>query len=204
MIRIFSVPKIVSGFYSKKIWRIPSSGKSIYLTFDDGPTLETTEWILNLLNKYQAKATFFCVGENASRYPDLMVTMKENGHSLGNHTNNHLNGMQTDDIEYLKNVLKCAEVIDSKLFRPPYGRMKSRQAKEILKQHFKIIMWSVLSYDFDQRVSPSKIFKRITRQTKPGCIVVFHDNVKAMDNLSTVLPNYLAFCKEKGYEFRAL
>lgn len=204
MIRLFGIPKIVSGLFYKVTWRVPSNQKVIYLTFDDGPTPETTEWILAELKKFNAKASFFCVGENARRYPELLSQLKERGHAIGNHTHNHLNGIKTDTEQYMKNVAKCAEVIDSRLFRPPYGRITPPQVREIINRNFKIIMWSVLSYDYDNNITPDKIFKRITRQTRPGNIVVFHDNKKAMQNLKAVLPQYLEYCKQRGYRFKAL
>lgn len=204
MIRFFSIPWIVSVLYKNLIWKIPATKKVIYLTFDDGPVPETTEWILNELSKFNVGATFFCVGENVQKYPNLVTLIKEKGHSLGNHTFNHKNGKKTSTHQYLANIRKCAEVIDSRLFRPPYGKLTLQQTRGILRNNFKIIMWSLLSYDFDQTVNPEKIFRRITRRTRPGKIVVFHDNIKALSNLKAILPRYLDYCTQEGYKFMPL
>lgn len=204
MIRLFSVPRIVEDIFPKVTWKIPTSQKVIYLTFDDGPTPETTYWILSELKKFNAKASFFCVGENARRHPELIIQLKENGHTIGNHTYNHLNGSKTETEPYVKNVRKCTEVFESRYFRPPYGRITPQQIRRVAEMNYNIVMWSVLSYDFDPNVKPDKILKRITRQTRPGNIVVFHDNKKAMLNLKTVLPKYLEFCRKRGYKFKAL
>ncbi|MCP9768890.1 polysaccharide deacetylase family protein [Lacihabitans sp. LS3-19] len=201
--------KLFEILFPKYIWRIKTSEKKIYLTFDDGPIPEVTEWVLAELKKFGAKATFFCVGENIENNPAVFEKIIKSGHAIGNHTYNHLKGWETDDESYLNNFSFCQYAIEknnlshSLLFRPPYGRIKKSQAKEILKSH-KIVMWSVLTKDYDVKFSPEECLKRTINKTKPGSIVLFHDSLKAEKNMKYVLPNFLKHFYDLGYEFEVI
>ncbi len=184
------------------IWNIPTSEKKIYLSFDDGPIPYLTMEILKILADYQAKATFFCVGENAKNYPELMDRIKDDGHLIGNHSYNHLSGWKTPVSNYIENVTKASNYIDSNLFRPPYGQINYQQIKH-LKAKYKIIMWNILSGDFDKQLSNEQCLFNVL-QSKPGDIVVFHDNEKSREKVLNVLPQYLAHFTDLGYEFCSL
>jgi len=179
------------------------SSKVIYLTFDDGPVPEVTPQVLDLLDKFDLKATFFSVGENVQKYPELYAEVIRRGHRMGNHTFNHLNGFKFTTEEYVDNVKKAAVYINSKLLRPPYGRITCKQRK-VLKKDYTIIMWDLISYDFDSRLSPETVFNNIKRFSRNGSIVVFHDSIKAKDNMLTVLPRAIEFWKSEGYGFGVL
>lgn len=175
----------------------------IYLTFDDGPIPELTTWVLDVLKKYQVKATFFCVGENISRNPAIFSRIIDEGHQVGNHTYNHLKGWKVGEAEYLDNVAKCQVLTQTKLFRPPYGRIKKSQYR-FLSKEFKIIFWDVLSHDYDQLISPEKCLANSINYTRNGSIVVFHDNVKAQKNLKFALPQYIEHFLKLNYKFATL
>lgn len=181
-------------------WKVPVTEKAIYLTFDDSPTVSLTHEILSILGNYGAKATFFCVGEAAENLPGVMSDILSAGHATGNHTYHHLNGWKTGRARYLSDVSNCDAVIGSPLFRPPYGKMKLSQYRR-LRKYYKIIMWDVLTRDYDSRVSKEDCLDRAIRLTRPGSIVVFHDNLKAAENMLYVLPRYLEHFMEKGYIF---
>jgi peptidoglycan/xylan/chitin deacetylase (PgdA/CDA1 family) len=185
---------------------MPTDEKVIYLTFDDGPIPALTPWVLDALKEHDAKATFFCVGENVDRYPEICKRIVEEGHSLGNHTYNHLNGWQTDSLQYLRNTLKADEVIrqyaQSDLFRPPYGRITRKQREQLRDR--RIVMWDVLSGDFSDKITAAQVLERSVKHTVPGSIIVFHDNIKAAENLKFALPRYLMHFKDRGYSFHAL
>lgn len=193
-------PYLLQLLFSGFIWRCNPEKKSIYLTFDDGPVPEVTPLVLDLLKQYNAKATFFCVGENAKKYPELFARITNEGHKVGNHTYNHLNGWKTGCHLYLENVKKCSQVINSNLFRPPYGKITFKQAR-LLKPDYKIIMWDVLSYDYSVEISKEDCFKNIKKHTKSGSIIVFHDSEKAKNNLMSALPNTLDHFSKEGYSF---
>lgn len=194
--------------YPSYIWHIPTQERAIYLTFDDGPHERATPFVLDELKKYNAKASFFCVGKNVVAHPAIYKRILDEGHITGNHTHNHLNGWKTGDKEYLKDAAEAAKVIDSSLFRPPYGKIKSFQAKNIgaaIKKEFaKIIMWDVLSGDFDTSISEEQCLHNVILNAGKGSIVVFHDSEKAFPLLQYVLPRVLKFFDEKGYQFEAL
>ena len=193
---------LIKKIYSNYIWDIPNVNNKIYLTFDDGPTPKITEWVLEVLENYQAKATFFCIGNNINKNLDVYLKVIKYGHSTGNHTLNHLNGWKTATKKYLKDVNLCESSIQnlqSKLFRPPYGKIKLSQSIELRKLGYKIIMWDVLSADFDSKITPKKCLENVIENVKPGSIIVFHDSVKAFPNLEYTLPRALKFWKEKGY-----
>ncbi len=199
-------PSLLRWFYSDFVWKIPTNEPVIYLTFDDGPIPEITDWVLEQLKMYEAKATFFCIGDNVVKNPEVMQRVVAAGHGVGNHTHNHLNGWKTtDDHFYYDNVQQCQQVmpVPTNLFRPPYGRIKLRQAKPLLP-NYKIVMWDVLTGDFERYLSPEHCLKKTLKYTKAGSIVVMHDSVKAWQNMSYVLPRMLAYFSERGFRFEAL
>lgn len=203
-------PNLVKRVLPSLVWNINTKQKVIYLTFDDGPTPEITEWTLNTLDKYNAKATFFCIGNNIEKYPQIFKLIIEKGHTIGNHTNNHLKGWKTKTIDYLENINIAQAQIDkfykSKqlLFRPPYGRIKPKQIKEISKLNYCIIMWNILSKDWDKTISKETCLDNVVKKTNPGDIVVFHDSIKASKNLKYVLPQMLDYFTKKGFEFKRI
>ena len=198
---------LIKKLFSNYIWEMPNSENKIYLTFDDGPTPEITEWTLQQLKKYNAKATFFCIGDNIRKYPEIFKKVIEEGHSIGNHTFNHLNGWKTSKHEYLENTKKCQSEICNlqsaicNLFRPPYGKIKPSQSKELRKLGYKIIMWDIISYDFDATISKEKCLENVLTNVKSGSIIVFHDSIKAFPNLEYTLPKVLEILNKKGFVF---
>jgi peptidoglycan/xylan/chitin deacetylase (PgdA/CDA1 family) len=196
-------PFFLKKYYSNFVWKIPTTEKIIYLTFDDGPTPEITEWTLATLKTFNAKATFFCVGSNVAKHPEIFQKIINQGHAIGNHTHHHLNGWHTDKEAYFRNIKKCEEVVKSNLFRPPYGRIKKSQYK-LIKEDYKVIMWDVLSGDFDPKTSPEKCLSNVKNNTTEGAIIVFHDSLKAAENLKHTLPKVLAHFAEQGYRFEKL
>ena len=185
-------PLIITKIFPELIWSFTRQikDKHIHLTFDDGPTPEVTNWVLDKLNEYKAKATFFCLGRNVEKYPEIYNRIVEEGHSVGNHTYSHLKGSLTGKQEYLDDIDLAGNFISSGLFRPPYGRIKMSQINE-LKRDFKILMWDVLSYDFSQKITPLQCYNNVTDNVRNGSIVVFHDSFKAQKNLSYALPKVL-------------
>ncbi len=196
-------PSIVKALYRDLVWRMPDTEKVIYLTFDDGPIPEVTPFVLDELERYRAKGTFFCIGENIDKHPALFAKIKTAGHSIGNHSYSHLNGWQTPAKEYLNNIERCQQLTGTALFRPPYGRIKRAQAKALGTTH-KIIMWDVLSGDFDQGISQEKCLRNVIRNATSGSIIVFHDSLKAQKNLAYTLPRTLAHFAKAGYRFGQL
>ncbi|MDR0969768.1 MAG: polysaccharide deacetylase family protein [Lentimicrobiaceae bacterium] len=204
MMKAVSVPGFFRMFYPSLCWQVQEAAETaIYLTFDDGPHPDITLRVLDILDTYQAKATFFCVGENVSRYPNVFSEIKKRGHRVGNHTYNHLNGWKTPLNKYYENVNKCREWVDSDLFRPPYGRITSAQI-QTLKKKFTLIMWSVLSYDYDAETTPEECFEYVVNNAESGSIVVFHDSVKASKNMFYALPKILAHYTSLGFTFKPL
>ena len=202
------MPRFIQRLYPERIWAFSREEKSIYLTFDDGPIPEVTPWVLDELKKYNAKATFFCIGENVQKHPEIFQRILSEGHSVGNHTFNHLNGWKTATSEYIENVDKAEgqmgnnskfKIQDSRLFRPPYGKITSKQAKILQRKGFKIVMWDIISYDYDANTSPEKCLQNVLKNIKPGSVVVFHDSLKAEKNLRFLLPKVLEIIKEDGY-----
>jgi len=188
--------------FPKFTWRVPGDSK-VYLTFDDGPIPEITEWVLSILASFNVPATFFCVGENVEKYPEIYSKIIEAGHSVGNHTFNHLNSWKTDNTKYLENIAKASEIIDSKLFRPPYGKIRPSVTNKVLPL-YKIVMWDVLSRDYDKDISPEKCLETVTKKVAKGSIIVFHDSIKAETNLRYALPKSIEFLLANGYEFGKL
>ncbi len=196
-------PQIMRIFFRNYVWRKTPSEKVIYLTFDDGPVPEVTPEILEILEKYGWKATFFCVGENVQKNPELYYQILKRGHKTGNHSFNHLKGFNYSTADYIANVKMASDYIDSKLFRPPYGKITRKQAN-ILKKDFEIIMWDVITHDYNQNLTPDKVFKNVKNNLRKGSIVVFHDSIKAKDNVLNVLPRAIEFWESKGYGFGIL
>ena len=199
-------PWLVKQLYPNLIWNADTRSRCIYLTFDDGPIPIVTPFVLNILQQYNAKATFFCIGDNVRKHPEIFEQVKAAGHAIGNHTYNHLKGWETDDHAYLDNFLKADELICSKLFRPPYGRIKKSQIRLLKKEKpdLEIIMWSALSGDFDINITPEKCLDNVVKHTKSGDIVLFHDSLKAKERMEYALPRAMEIWSREGYEFREL
>jgi len=201
-------PKVVRWLYPQLTWSVSTTDKIIYLTFDDGPIPGLTEFILDTLDNFEAKATFFCVGDNLKKYPDIAKRTFDEGHKLANHTFNHLEGWSTNTNQYLDNVRRCDEQLTDYtnypiLFRPPYGKIKRSQIAALNKS-YKIIMWDVLSGDYSDKIAPTKCLESSVKATNPGSIVLFHDNKKARKNVEYVLPRYLDHFSRLGYNFHSL
>ena len=201
-LNIVKPSQLVEVAFSKFIWRVPND-PNVYLTFDDGPIPEITEWVLDTLQQYNVPATFFCVGENVETYPQIYQKILDANHSVGNHTFNHKNSWKTDNTKYLDNIAKASEVIDSKLFRPPYGKIRPSVTNKVLKTH-KIVMWDVLTRDYDQDLSPEECLETVIKKTGKGSIIVFHDSIKAEKNLKATLPKTIEYLLEKGFTFGKL
>lgn len=193
--------------FPKRVWNISTQEKEMFLTFDDGPIPEITSWVLNTLRNYNAKATFFCIGDNIRKHPELFKQIIAEGHSVGNHTFHHINGWKTSFQKYLNDFERCKKEVEKystpkDLFRPPYGKCTSAQAKAILKDNQHIIMWDVISKDYDAKVSKEDCFLRVKTNAKPGSIVVFHDSLKAEKNMKYALEKTLKTFKE--YKFKSI
>jgi peptidoglycan/xylan/chitin deacetylase (PgdA/CDA1 family) len=200
MITVARPPYLLRKVFSRCIWRMPDTEKNVYLTFDDGPVPVITEWVLDLLKLENIKATFFCVGENVEKHPEIYARILREGHAVGNHTFNHIKGLSTSNPQYYKNVQQCRKYIQSDLFRPPYGQLKTSQQDRLSRQ-YQIIMWDVLSYDYSSAVSPERCLENVTKNVRNGSIIVFHDSVKAFPNLESALPKSIAYMKENGFSF---
>ena len=199
-------PRLLKKLYPALIWDVKPAKPCIYLTFDDGPIPIVTPFVLNILQRYNAKATFFCIGDNVTKHPEIFEQVKKAGHAIGNHTYNHLKGWKTSDETYLENTLKADELLHTNLFRPPYGRIKRSQIKLLksAKPEIKIMMWDVLSGDFDIGLSPERCLKNVLKHTESGSIIVFHDSLKAFERLKYVLPKAMGAWNKKGFEFGIL
>lgn len=198
-------PFWLKAFFPGFIWRMPVKEKKIFLTFDDGPIPEITEFVLETLDSFHAKATFFCIGDNVRKHPEIFQKVLKSGHSIGNHTFNHLNGWKTEDEIYLNNIIQCEQqlAVDTTLFRPPYGRIRKTQSRVVMKNR-KIIMWDVLSGDFSAELTPEICLKKSIQHTRPGSIVLFHDSIKASANMQFALPAFMKHFSRLGYSFEAL
>ncbi len=217
-------PKLIKGIFPKYVWNMPNDQKAIYLTFDDGPTPEITHWTLNLLKSYNAKATFFCIGDNIEKHPQIFKDIIKDGHAIGNHTFQHLNGWTTNTNVYVKDVLKTDKVINSecsvqsekidinpsqvtqisKLFRPPYGKIKQSQGRQLLHLGYQIIMWDILAFDWKDSLSEEECAKNVVNYAGSGSIVVFHDSLKASPRMKYALVKTLEHFSEQGYEFKSI
>jgi peptidoglycan/xylan/chitin deacetylase (PgdA/CDA1 family) len=200
---VAKTPLWVQKLFPRRLWRIPTTEKILYLTFDDGPIPVVTPWVLKTLADFGARATFFCVGDNVRKHPDIYRSLLAAGHAVGNHTQHHLNGWKTPTKTYLDNVAQCAEAVGSRLFRPPYGRLRPGQAAQ-LRRDYEIVMWDVLSCDYDRSISGQECLDNILLNAAPGSIIVLHDSLKAEPNLRYALPRVLEFYGEKGYRFERL
>jgi peptidoglycan/xylan/chitin deacetylase (PgdA/CDA1 family) len=203
---LVKTPWLLKKLYPSLIWDMNSTSRCIYLTFDDGPIPIVTPFVLNILKQYNAKATFFCIGENVNKHPDIFEQVKDEGHAIGNHTYNHLKGWETADETYLDNFLQADKLLNSKLFRPPYGRAKISQVKLLkgAKPGLEFIMWNILSADFDINVTPQQCLDIVLKNTKNGDIVLFHDSLKAKERIEYALPRAMEVWSKEGYEFKCL
>ena len=200
---LYKTPQLLKWYYPSLIWDFTTAEKCVYLTFDDGPTKEYTLWILEELEKYNAKATFFCIGKNVERNSDEFESIVNKGHSVGNHTYNHINGCNNSLLSYLRDVRKCETIFKSTLFRPPHGRMSNKQSAALTKE-YKVIMWDVLSGDFDTSLSGEECAEAVIDNTTNGSIIVFHDSIKAAGRLKIALPIVLGTLAVQGYTFKAI
>jgi peptidoglycan/xylan/chitin deacetylase (PgdA/CDA1 family) len=221
---IHRVPFFLPWLYPNLVWRIPTSEKELFLTFDDGPVPGVTDFVLQTLKKYSCKATFFCIGENVQKHPAVFKKVVEDGHTIGNHTFNHVKGWSTSLSKYIDNIKQCDNILHnskfeiqdsefiakdsgfstqgSRLFRPPYGRITRKQIKAL--SNYKIILWDVLTIDYNKNVSPESCLRNSIGATRPGSIIVFHDSLKAERNMMYALPRYIEYFHEQGFVFKAL
>lgn len=204
---LVKTPSLFRFIYPSLVWKMPRNEKTIYLTFDDGPIPDVTDFVLKTLDDFKIKATFFCIGDNILKHPRIYQALKDANHAIGNHTFNHLRGWDTPTDVYTENFKKCQELTATHLFRPPYGRIKFAQIKAIKKamgSDLKIIMWDILTGDYDSATSPEDCLENSIKHTRNGSIVVFHDSLKAKKNMQYALPKYIEYFKDKGYSFATL
>ena len=194
-------PKILRWLYPSALWRMDTNEKSVYLTFDDGPIPEITPWVLDLLDKYQIKATFFMVGDNVRKHPKEYQMVVERGHRVGNHTFNHISGLQYLSHNYLANTNLADDLIHSNLFRPPHGWMRWEQYM-VLKKHYKIVMWDLVTRDYSNRLDGPQVLAKVKKYVRNGSIITFHDSIKSEKNMKYALPRAIEWLKEQGYEFK--
>jgi len=206
MIRLVKVPNWIQQMFKNRLWQVNTKEKELYLTFDDGPHPLHTLFVLDELKKYNAKATFFCIGKNVAAYPDVYKRILEEGHAVGNHTYDHPNAWRIPNVEYLQNIAKASNYIDSRLFRPPYGKINSFLVNQLASgdSPFTTVMWSVLSYDFDQTIPKERCLKNVLLNSTSGSIIVFHDSDKASDRMRYALPKVLEYFAEKGFCFERI
>jgi len=201
---IYSAPFWLRAIYPKGfLWRVPTSRREVFLTFDDGPVPEVTPLVLRILKKYNIKATFFCVGENVQKYPEVFDLLLKDGHTIGNHTFHHAKAWKTDYVSYVSEVAQCNQLVKSNLFRPPHGQITRKIAKT-LRTDYRIIMWSALTGDYNKKLSGDQCLANAIGNTAPGSVIVFHDSVKARERMEYALPLYIEYCIKKGYSFRTL
>ncbi len=197
-------PLLYRLFFPEAIWRIKNRhSKNAFITFDDGPIPEVTPWVLDILDRYNVKATFFLVGDNVRRHPELLEEIKRRGHSFGNHTMHHLQGVKTTTLRYMRDITEADKHIESPLFRPPHGIIRWSQVKAI-KDHYNIVMYDLISRDYSRKCTPEQVLDNVRRYARNGSIIVFHDSLKAERNLRYALPRAIEWLKQQGYEFRSL
>ena len=206
MFYFIKIPVWIKWLYKSCVWNLNPKENNLYITFDDGPHPTITPLVLDELKKYNAKATFFCIGKNVDSYHDVYQRIIDEGHAVGNHTQNHLNGWKSDDEVYLNDIWEAKKSIDSRLFRPPYGRISNFQIKQLAKEKFKlkVVMWSVLSGDFDKNISNEDCSNNVILNAKPGSIVVFHDSEKAQEKMLYALPKVLSYFSERGFNLKKI
>lgn len=197
-------PSVAKRLFPSYLWDVKTDSNNLYLTFDDGPTPGVTEFVLETLATYGAKATFFCIGENVLKYPDIYQKILDQGHAVGNHTHNHLNAFNYDVDIYMQNVKKASGLINSQLFRPPYGKLKLPHGKQLKLAGYNIVMWDVLSFDWDASVSKEACLNNVISKAKKGSIIVFHDSSKAEKNMTFALPKLLNYFSEKDFTFKKI
>lgn len=200
---IEQLPCFLRSLYPDVIWRKETAEKSVYLTFDDGPIPEVTPWVLGMLDRYQVKATFFCVGENVKKHPEIYREVMDRGHRMGNHTHTHIRGFFTSKRNYLENVELASQYIDTRLFRPPHGELRRSQLRA-LKQQYEVVQWDVITRDYDRSISGERVFENVRKYVRNGSIIVFHDSLKAERNLRFALPRALEWLQQRGYSFNLL
>ncbi|MDR2954917.1 MAG: polysaccharide deacetylase family protein [Prevotella sp.] len=197
-------PKLYRWLFPGAIWRKPVEGKkTVYLTFDDGPIPEITPWVLDVLDKYDVKATFFCVGDNVHKYPDIYKMVLDRGHQVGNHTFNHIQGIRKFSKRYLHNTMLASRHIESNLFRPPHGHMRISQFFT-LRRKYQIVMWDVVTRDYSKRMTPEQVLDNVKKYTRDGSVIVFHDSLKAEKNMKYAMPRSIEWLKEQGYTFELI
>ncbi|MDR3219366.1 MAG: polysaccharide deacetylase family protein [Dysgonamonadaceae bacterium] len=196
-------PKLYRNLYRGSHWRFNTDKKVVYLTFDDGPIPEITPWVLDLLDKYAIKATFFCVGDNVRKHPEIYQMVQDRGHLVGNHTFHHLQGLNSSTESYLEDVQQAGELIKSELFRPPHGHMRLPQFSA-LKKRYKVIMWDVVTRDYSRLKTADQVFEIVKKYTRNGSIIVFHDSIKSGDRMKESLPQSIEWLLEQGYSFRQI
>ncbi len=200
---IEQLPEAIRFIYKGVLWRKDPSVKKVYLTFDDGPIPEVTPWVLDVLDTYGIKATFFCVGENVMRYPEIYREILHRGHRTGNHTYNHVRGLFRNSEQYLANIELARQCIDSTLFRPPHGDMKWSQLRK-LRENYQVVQWDVISRDYNPDLQPEEVLEIVKRYVRNGSIIVFHDSIKAERNMRYAMPKAIEYLKERGFEFGTL
>jgi len=200
---LVKAPFFLKWYYPNDVlWNKPRNEKKLYLTFDDGPIPEITPFILDILQEFNVKGTFFCVGENVQKHPEIFQRILQEGHQVGNHTYNHLKGWDTPDEAYIHNIEQCQHLTQTNLFRPPYGRPKKSQLRRL--PNYEVVMWDVLSGDFDLQLSPQKCLQNVLKHSQNGSIIVFHDNIKAIPRVQYALPKAIDHFLKKGYQFDTL
>jgi peptidoglycan-N-acetylglucosamine deacetylase len=196
-------PGVMKLLFPHVIWNMPITGRTLYLSFDDGPTPGVTDQVLSILTAYQARATFFCIGRNVERDPDILGRILNSGHTPGNHTYSHLKGWYTPGRQYYDDIQLASRFVPANLYRPPYGMITPGQVK-YLKQQFSIVMWDIMPYDFDAGITPQQCLSRVIRNARPGSVVVFHDSLKASRNMLYALPRVLEHFSSLGYTFEGI
>ncbi|MDD3725015.1 MAG: polysaccharide deacetylase family protein [Bacteroidales bacterium] len=200
---IAKIPKLIQYLLYYFEFKIKGENKTLYLTFDDGPIPEVTPEVLDILDKYNAKATFFCVADNIKKHPEVFQSIIDRGHRLGNHTYHHIKGWETPNNEYFEDIERANQLVNSNLFRPPYGRIGFFQARELRKK-YRLILWSVLSYDYSGKLSKENVWDNIRKSVTDNDIILFHDNIKARDNMIFALNNTLLYFSKKGFQFKSI
>jgi peptidoglycan/xylan/chitin deacetylase (PgdA/CDA1 family) len=196
----FQTPAFIHRLFPELLWNVPVTDPVIYLTFDDGPHPDITPKVLNILSQFEAKAGFFCVGDNVRKYPEIFHAVQEAGHLIGNHTFHHINGWRTPDEIYFRDVADCQSLVHARYFRPPYGKIRPSQMN-VLKKYYQLVMWSVVTFDYAADVSEKECLETAVNKTNRGGIVVFHDSLKAQRNMLYALPRFLEYFSKKGYRF---